>query len=183
MTTPRYISIRRPGFTLIELVIAICAGGIISMVAGTLLLEASWTLAAASQRAKLADQSARAVEQVLRYVREIDQDAALTGLAQITTANTTDLRFGVYGFRLTGTTLEMSIDTAASWQPVCNAVSTLTFRYYDKNGSQLSGVPLSSTDRANVRQVSVELIVGSLNTNHRVRSRVYLRNFMNEAAS
>ncbi len=183
MRPTRKILRRRPAFTLIELVIAMTAGGIISMIAGTLLIEASWALAAASQRARLADQSVRAVEQVLRYVREIDQDSSLTGLSQITTANTADLRFGIYGFRLTGSTLEMSIDSAASWQPVCNAVSTLTFRYYDKNGSQLSSVPLSSTDSANVRQVSIELVVGSLSTNHRVRSRVYLRNFMNEAAS
>lgn len=183
MTHLTHISKRRSAFTLIELAIAISAGGIISMLAGTLLLEASWTLAAASQRAKLADQSARAVEQVLRYVREIDQDAGLTGQAQVSTATATDLRFGTEGFRLTGSTLEMTIDTGTSWQPVCNAVSTLTFRYYDKNGSQLASVPLGSTDRANIRQVSVELIVGSLGTNHRVRSRVYLRNFMNEAAS
>jgi len=183
MTDIRNNSRTRTGFTLIELVIAISAGGIISMVAGTLLLEASWTLAAASQRSKLADQSARAVEQVLRYVREIDQDVALTGLAQVSTADASDLRFGAFGFRLNGTTLEMTNDSAASWQPVCRAVSALTFRYYDRNGAQLTGLPLNATDRANIRQVSVELIVSSLNTSHRVRSRVYLRNFMNEASS
>ncbi|MFO0972967.1 MAG: type II secretion system protein [Phycisphaerae bacterium] len=173
---------RRAGYTLIELVTAIAVAGIVSALAGTVLLNGSFVLAQASQRTRMADSGARAMEQILRFVREIGQDVALTGKAQISTADSGDLRFGVYGFRVSGSELQMTANTGTTWYRACTSVSTLTFRYYDATGAELTAVPLSSANREAVRQVSVELAVTVNGETHRVRTRVYLRNLMSEAA-
>lgn len=173
---------RNFGFTLMELVIAVAAGGIVAFSASMLLLECSTVLSSATRRVVLADSIARAMEQMTRTIREIAQDAGLTGQAQISTASATDLRFGANGFRQNGSVIEMTIDTATSWHRACANVSALTLRYYDRNGNELASVPLSGTDRTAVRQVSIELQASSLGQTHRVRTRVYLRNFMNECS-
>jgi prepilin-type N-terminal cleavage/methylation domain-containing protein len=173
----------RHGFTLIELVIAMSAASVISLVVGLLLMEGSRTLASSTGRSRLADSSARAMEQMLRYLREVAQDEGLTGQAQISTASTTDLRFSLYGFRLNGGNIEMTTDGGASWQTNCRNVSSLTFRYYAADGSELTATPLSASDRAAVRRISVELAVSALGESHRIRSGVYLRSFMSDAAS
>lgn len=173
----------RHGFTLIELVIAMSAASVISLVVGLLLMEGSRTLASSTGRSRLADSSARAMEQMLRYLREVAQDEGLTGQAQISTASATDLRFGLYGFRLNGGAIEMTTDGGASWHANCRNVTGLTFKYYGASGSELAALPLSATDRAAVRRISIELAVSSAGESHRVRSGVYLRSFMNDAAS
>jgi hypothetical protein len=168
---------------MLELVIAMVAAGAVSLMAGMLLLEGSAIVASATRRAWLADQSARAMEQMLRYIREIEQDAGLTGQAQISTAAVNELRFGAIGFRANGGNLEMTTDTAVTWHRCSPLLSSLTFRYYNLNGSELTAVPLSSTDRAAVRQVSIEIVMASGDQSHRLRTRAYLRNFMNEASA
>lgn len=173
----------RRGHTLIELAIAIATAGVVSLLAGSILVEGSSVMTRATKRAAIADSAGRTMEQILRYVREVSQDVALTGLAQISTADASTLRFGNNGFRLTGTTLEMTIDGGTTWYRACPEVSGLTFSYFDKNGTALTSLPLSASARESVRQIQVELQLTSVGQTHRIRSLVYLRNFMNEAAS
>ncbi len=172
----------RPGFTLVEMLVALVAGGVICLAAGILLLEGSAAASSASRRSSLCDAAARAMEQMLRYVREIEQDAGLTGIAQITTADAGDLRFGQWGFRQNGSVIEMTGDGGAVWRRACTDVSSLTFGYFDANGAALSPPPLSAAQRGAVRQVSVDLTLSGGGQSVRLRTAVYLRKFMNEAA-
>jgi prepilin-type N-terminal cleavage/methylation domain-containing protein len=172
----------RRGFTLIELVIAMSVGGVISFVAATIVLEGSQVMRAASARASLCDNGARAIEMMLRYVREVTPTAPLGNTANIATADAADLRFDTYGFRQNGSALEMTEDSGANWHRACDSVTGLTFRYYDTSGTELTALPLSPSDRGSVRQISVELQVSSAGQSIRLRSRVYLREFMHEAA-
>lgn len=160
---------------------AIGVSGILSLIAGSLLLNGSYVVAEAAQRAGMADTAARGLELVLRYVREIEQDAGLTGKAQVSTASATELRFGNYGFRRNGTELQMTIDNATTWRRAATNVSNLTFRYYNLAGGELTSLPLSATDREAIRQVSVEIKITVNGNSHRVRGHVYLRSFMSEA--
>lgn len=172
---------RRPtGFTLIELVVCIVTSAIVAGMAGTLIWNACKQRTEVGARAELTDIAARAMEQILRYVREIGQDSSLTGLAQITTAASNDLRFGAYGFRANGTAIEMTTDTAANWWPVARDLTSLTFTYYDKSGTALTSLPLSATDRQAVRLIKINIQLTRSTETASLQTSIYLRSFMNE---
>lgn len=176
-------SSQRQAFTLVELVVAITVSVVVSGVAGSLVWNAAKQRSEIGARVELIDTAARACEQMLRYIREVPQDAGLTGLAQISTANASDVRFGSIGFRLSANDLEMTIDGGTGWHPLTRDVSGLTISYFDAGGAALSSVPLSQTDRESVRTVRVLLDLSRGPEVARVQSSIYLRNFMNEVGN
>jgi prepilin-type N-terminal cleavage/methylation domain-containing protein len=182
----------RKGFTLIELVITISVGVIISGVAGSLLWNASRQRAEVAARGELYDMGSAAMEVMFRHLREISQDECpgssppcLRGNAQISTAGTTDLGFGSEGFRANSTdgTIEMTIDGGATWHRLATDISSVAFSYYDRMANPLTGSPLSATDRAAVRRIGVDIQLVRGGQIAHLRSAVYLRSFMNEVAS
>ena len=173
----------RAGFTLMELIVCIVISSIICGMAGSLLWNATKMRSEVGARAELVDIAARGMEQILRYVREIPQDAALTGLAQITTADASDLRWGVYGFRLTGATIEMTTNTGTNWYPILKEATALTFAYYDKNNTALTSTPLSAANRQAVRLIKINLTVARSTETTALQTSIYLRAFMNEVAA
>lgn len=173
----------RSGFTLVELIVCIVVSAIIAGMAGSLLWNATRMRSEVGARAELVDIAARGMEQILRYVREIPQDTGLTGLAQISTANTTDLRWGVYGIRLTGSTIEMTTNTGTNWYPILKEVTAFSFAYYDKNNTALTSMPLSSANRQAVRLIKVNLTETRSTESVALQSSIYLRAFMNEVAA
>jgi len=62
-------------------------------------------------------------------------------------------------------------------QPILSGVNSLTFSYFDANGTQLPNVPLIATDRAQVRHVTIT-IDGTTDRGEPVRytTRVAMRN-------
>jgi len=189
----KYASIRvtsRHGFTLIELVVAISVGAIVSGTAGMLLWNASNIRAETSARSELTDEASAAMEVMLRYVREIRQDECpggptpcLYGNAQVITASATELDFDTDGFRQSGSTLEITNDTGATWHPLVRDVSSLIFTYYDRNNVVLSSLPLSAADRQAIRRVGMRLVLTSGTQSATLQTSIYLRNFMNEVAN
>lgn len=174
---------RLSGFTLVELIVCIVVSAVISGMAGSLLWNATRMRSEVGARAELVDIAARGMEQILRYVREIPQDAALTGLAQISTANASDLRWGVYGIRRTGSTIEVTANTGANWYPILKEATALTFAYYDKNNTALTSLPLSSTNRQAVRLIKINLTVTRSTESVALQTSIYLRAFMNEVTA
>ena len=177
------IPIRRSGFTLIELVISISGGVIVSGMAGTLIWNSARQRSEVSARVELVDVTARACEQMLRYVREIPQDAALTGAAQVTTATATEIRFANFAFRRNSGDLEMSTDSGATWHPLTRDVSDFALSYFDGNGTALSAFPLSQANREAVRvvRIFIELTRGS--ETRAIQTSIYLRAFLNEVTN
>ncbi|MEE8169589.1 MAG: type II secretion system protein [Phycisphaerae bacterium] len=173
---------RSRAFTLVELIAASVVTAIIGSTAAMMLIEASHVRSAASLRSELTEESARSLEQMIRRIREIEQDAGLTGEAQIAMGQASRIQFGNYGFRLNAGNLQMTNDSQATWHRMAADADVLTFRYFRADGTELSAVPLSLADREAVRQVVVELRLQRGGEAARVRSRVYLRRFMNEAA-
>ena len=181
----------RSGFTLIELVISISVGAIISGVAGSLLWNASSQRAETAVRSELYDMGSTAMEVIFRHLREISQDECvgsptpcLEGNAQISAASLTDLRFGNEGFRQNSAdgTVEMTIDGGTTWHRLATDVSSAAFGYFDRTANPLTAFPLSATDRAAVRCISVDIQLARGGQNAHLRSAVYLRSFMNEVA-
>lgn len=180
----------RPGFTLIELVVSMTVGAIISGIAAMMILNASRSRASTAARCDLVDTASAAIETIVRYVREISQDECpssstpcLNGNAQIDEASATTIRFDTYGFRLNGSTIEMSNDSGSNWQPLLRDAAGLTFTYYERTGGTLASLPLSASDRAKVRRVTVDINLSRGGEAIDLRTSVYLRCFMNEVAT
>lgn len=178
---------RRSGFTLIELVTAIVVGAIVSGTAAMLIMSAARQRAEISARSEIIDQGSAALECIIRYVREITQDECplastpcLNGNAQVTTAALSDLRFDEIGFRLSAGRVEITNNSGSTWWTLAAGVTELTFTYYDRNGAILSSLPLSAGDRAKIRRISVQIDIADNTETTRLRSSIYLRNFMNE---
>lgn len=183
---------RRAAFTLIELIVSISVGAIISGAAAMMIWNATQQRAEVSARSELCEQAAAALESMLRQLREIPQDQCpteptpcLEGQAQIALADQAELRFGDVGYRLNAAndSLEMTLDNGDAWYCLTREVQAFAFSYYDRQGNLLSSLPLSSGNRQAVRQVGVDLSLGRGGQDAHVRSRVYLRNFMDEVTS
>jgi len=188
--TSSQISKRRRGFTLVELIVAITAGAIVSGSAAMLLLNASRYRAETAARAEMIDMASVGLETMVRYVREIDQDECpgdpspcLNGNAQIDTAAANNIVFDAYGFRLSGSNLEMSTDTAVTWQPLVRNVSAFTLRYFDRSNNELSSLPLNASDREDVRRLQIRITLQIGGETLPLQTSVYLRAFMGEVLS
>ncbi len=185
----------RKAFTLIELVVCIAVGSIISGAAGMLLWNASAIRSDASARGEICDEGAMALEVMTRYLREITQndnclpadDANFcpSGDANISTANYNQINFGVYGFRnVAGSGMvEMTTDTGSTWRPLVKDVSGLTITYFDRLNASLSPLPLSAAGREDVRRVRITLSLSRGTQSVKLRTSLYLRSFMNEVTT
>ncbi|MCB9854595.1 MAG: prepilin-type N-terminal cleavage/methylation domain-containing protein [Phycisphaerales bacterium] len=180
----------RSGFTLIELVVSMTIGAIISGAAAMLILNASRNRAETAARAELVDTAGAALETMIHYVRQIPQDECplaatpcLNGNAQIDAADVSSLEFDSIGFRLSGSTIEMSNDSGSSWHPLLRDTASLTFTYYNRSGVALGTLPLSAGDRADVRRVTIAISVSRGGEALDLRTSVYLRAFLDEVTS
>ncbi len=191
----RRVRVRR-GFTLIELIVSIAIGAIISGTAGLLLMNAARQRGQVAARCELVDMGSAAMEVMLRYIREIRQDENnpqgatpdLQGNAQISLADASQLRFDEYGFRQSGSALEMTSDNGASWHPLVRDVADFDVTCFGWSTGveapiQLSPLPLSAANRAAVRRIQLELQLARGSETAHLRTSIYLRNFMNEAAN
>lgn len=195
--TPRRPSARctharrlRAGFTLIELVVSITVSVIICGLAGSLLWNATQQRSEVSARAELIDMGASALEIMTRYLREIPQDECpgnptpcLAGHAQVTTATSTQIRWGVYGFRKSGTNLEMTTNSGTTWYKLCGDVSSLSLTYYNRVGQNLLMLTSPDDDPQNMRRVTISLTLVRSSQTAKLSTGIFLRNFMNEVTS
>lgn len=189
---------RRPGrraFTLVELVVSMSVGVIISGVAGSLLWNAARQHSEIVARGELTDMAGGALEMLVRHVRETTQGGPLgspNGQAIITTASATQMNFArmdpdagvsvANGFRrnTSAGTLEMTIDNGATWRTMATDVSALAFAYFNRSGQDLSTLAAPDDDPVNTRRVQITLTLARGAEVATVRTSVFLRNFMNE---
>jgi hypothetical protein len=177
---------------LIEVVVSISLGVIISGIAAFLIGSASKLRAEVSARGEMTDRAAAAMDVMCRYIREIPQDECasnptpcLLGNAQISVAAANEIRFGSRGFRYNAGAgaMEMTSDSGTTWQPLAKDVTQLSLSYFSRTGTSLGSFPLSAADREDVRRVVIDLRMTRGTEGSHLRSGVYLRSFMNEVAS
>lgn len=180
----------RAGFTLIELVVSITVSVIICGLAGSLLWNATQQRSEISARGELIDMGASALEIMTRYLREIPQNECvgnptpcLAGHAQVTTASSTQIRWGTYGFRKSGTDLEMTTNSGTTWYKLCGDVSSLTLSYYNRTGQNLLSLISPADDPQNMRRITISLTLVRSSQTAKLTTDIYLRNFMNEVTS
>lgn len=180
----------RGAFTLVELIVSMTVGVIITGSAGWLVWSATDMRTQVAARVEVADTAATAMECLVRYIREIPQDECpanptpcLMGRAQISMATATELRFESTGFRLNGSQVEMTTDNALNWHPVARDVSEFSLAYYGRDGAGLAGFPLSPSDRDSIRVVQITLALTRSTETVRLRTAIYLRSFMDEVTT
>ena len=181
---------QQSGFTLVELIVSMTVGAIISGSAAMLLMNAARHRSETAARADMVDAGGMALETLIRHVREVSQDECpndptpcLMGNAQIDEAGASILHFDDFGFRLNGTTLEMTRNNGANWYPLLRDVSGLTFSYTGRDGAALGPLPLSAARRAAVRSVTVAINTTRGAETLTLRTGIFLRAFMDEVTS
>jgi prepilin-type N-terminal cleavage/methylation domain-containing protein len=118
---------------------------------------------------------AQARTAMMRMVREIRQTGNQLPAA-ITAANTnsltfTDINSNSISYSLSGGNLMRGSDVLAS-----NATA-LNFAYYNPTNAQLTSVPLSAGDMANVRRITIQLQISSGGQSITLNSEAFLRDF------
>ena len=164
---------KRQGFTLVELIIVITIVGIIAGVVGSILLKAidAWTFK--FKRNDILWDGRLAINRMVREIREIKD------LASVTTASGSEFRFlnvddADITYNLSSTDLNRTEDGVTNL--LAEDVSSLSFTYYDSNGSTISAPTVSPSD-TDIRRVRIDLTLTKGGENVYLQSQGVPRNF------
>ncbi len=144
----------KEGFTLIEIVLVLV---IIAVLAGILIEP--FRLGVKSYigietRADLTSQAREATTRMIRELRNIPKEAGPVpeiSAATATSISFTDVLDNGVTFSLSGSTVQRNSNVLA------DQVSSLQFRYFDKDNNELTSFPLIGADRDKVRRILVIL--------------------------
>jgi prepilin-type N-terminal cleavage/methylation domain-containing protein len=171
---------RRAGMTVVELMVALVIFGVIIGVVFGFLTESRQSYTSTRQKAQY-QQGLRAVMSlVTREVRSAGCDPAGAGFERFPTATATSFRCRMdlngdtdaadtnpdedvtYAFN--AGTGELTRNVGGGDVVILRGLTNLTFNYYDDDGNLLNALPLSATDRADIR--AVDLIMSGETDKH-----------------
>jgi len=160
------------GFTLIEIVVVCVLIGIIAAVIIPPLHQGVQSFAVTETRGDLTSQARQAATRMIRELRNIQKEADNT--PNISTANVASITFvdvldNTITFSLSGSTVQRNSN------PLVEQVSSLQFRYFDANNTELTSLPLDATNRNNVRRIMVTLTLAEGSLTVSVTEQAYLR--------
>ncbi|MGH7431143.1 MAG: type II secretion system protein [Candidatus Methylomirabilales bacterium] len=149
------------GFSLIEIVVVCVLIGIIAAVIIPPLHQGVQSFAVTEARGDLTSQARQAATRMVRELRNIQKEADNT--PNITAANAASITFvdvldNTITFSLSGSTVQRNSNA------LVEQVSSVQFRYFNGTNAELTTLPLSPTDRNNVRRIMMTLTLaeGSL---------------------
>jgi prepilin-type N-terminal cleavage/methylation domain-containing protein len=168
------------GFSLMEIVIVCVLIGIIAAVIIPPLHQGVQSFAVTEARGDLTSQARQAATRMIRELRNIQKEADNT--PNISTANATIITF----VDVLDNTITFCLWASGSCSPTGNTVqrnsnplvaqvSSLQFRYFNGSNAELTTLPLSATDRNNVRRIMVTLTLAEGSLTVSVTEQAYLR--------
>ena len=160
------------GFTLIEIVIVCVLIGIIAAVIIPPLHQGAQSFTASETRGDLTSQARQASTRIVRELRNIQKEPNNT--PNITTAAASSITFvdvldNTITFSLSASTLQRNSN------PLVAQVSSLQFRYFNGTNAELTALPLSATDRDNVRRIMMTLTLAEGSLTVSVTEQTFLR--------
>jgi len=146
--------------------------GIIAAVIIPPLHQGVQSFAVTETRGDLTSQARQAATRMIRELRNIQKEADNT--PNISTANVASITFvdvldNTITFSLSGSTVQRNSN------PLVEQVSSLQFRYFDANNTELTSLPLDATNRNNVRRIMVTLTLAEGSLTVSVTEQAYLR--------
>ncbi len=163
------ILFKNKGMSLIELLIALVISSILMGAMYQTFIKQQKTYAVQEQVSEAQQNVRIAMDTIVRYVRMAGYkgDPAKTGSFGFVNATSTTIGFtfdangnGIYDgdaervdFRLSGTTLQRTVNSPTNWQDIAENIESLSFSYVLANGSTVS----STTDYANIRRVIITI--------------------------
>jgi len=153
--------------TLIELAMLIVVVGVLVTSMSLFVKETVDLWNFVTFRSEIANQGRMALMRMVRDIRKANI---------ISTANTSSLAFtdidsDSVSYTMDGTNLKRGAEIVAG------NVSSLTFGYYSVTNTQLTSVPLTSTDRSGTCRITVQMQIAYGGESLTLRSDAYLRNF------
>ena len=160
------------GFSLMEIVVVCVLIGIIAAVIIPPLHQGVQSFAVTETRGDLTSQARQAATRMIRELRNIQKEADNT--PNISSANAATITFvdvldNTITFSLSGSTVQRNSNA------LVEQVSSLQFRYFNGSNAELTTLPLSATDRNNVRRIMVTLTLAEGSLTVSVTEQAYLR--------
>ena len=163
-----------------EIVVVCVLIGIIAAVIIPPLHQGVQSFAVTETRGDLTSQARQAATRMIRELRNIQKEADNT--PNISTANATSITF----VDVLDNTITFCLWASGSCSPTGNTVqrnsnalvgqvSSLQFRYFNGSNVELTTLPLSATDRNNVRRIMVTLTLAEGSLTVSVTEQAYLR--------
>ena len=160
------------GFSLMEIIVVCVLIGIIAAVLIPPLHQGVQSFAVTETRGDLTSQARQAATRMIRELRNIQKEGDNT--PNISSANATSITFvdvldNTITFSLSGSTVQRNSNA------LVEQVSSLQFRYFNGSNAELTTLPLSATDRNNVRRIMVTLTLAEGSLTVSVTEQAYLR--------
>jgi prepilin-type N-terminal cleavage/methylation domain-containing protein len=160
------------GFSLMEIVVVCVLIGIIAAVIIPPLHQGVQSFAVTETRGDLTSQARQAATRMIRELRNIQKEGDNT--PNISSANAATITFvdvldNTITFSLSGSTVQRNSNA------LVEQVSSLQFRYFNGSNAELTTLPLSATDRNNVRRIMVTLTLAEGSLTVSVTEQAYLR--------
>jgi len=168
------------GFSLMEIVVVCVLIGIIAAVIIPPLHQGVQSFAVTETRGDLTSQARQAATRMIRELRNIQKEGDNT--PNISSANATSITFAdvldntiTFCLWASGSCSPTGNTVQRNSNPLVEQVSGLQFRYFNGSNVELTTLPLSATDRNNVRRIMVTLTLAEGSLTVSVTEQAYLR--------
>jgi prepilin-type N-terminal cleavage/methylation domain-containing protein len=165
---------RRRGFTLVEAVAAMAVLGALGSVSSGVIMSAVGSYRDAAVTAQLHEEVSSAMEVVTRQLRVIPQ--AVSGGADISAVTPTSIAYGTSSLTLSGTDL-VWVNAGGAPVTLLSDVSGFALACFDGTNTAMNA-SLTGAECATVRRVSVTITLARDGRSDSVRSKVFLRGFV-----
>jgi len=155
-----------------EIVVVCVLIGIIAAVIIPPLHQGVQSFAVTETRGDLTSQARQAATRMIRELRNIQKEGDNTpNISSANAASTTfvDVLDNTITFSFSGSTVQRNSN------PLVAQVSSLQFRYFNGSNAELTTLPLSATDRNNVRRIMVTLTLADGSLTVSVTEQAFLR--------
>lgn len=165
------------GFTIVELLVSILVSMIVLAAVSAAFIVQDKSFAKQEQVIDAHENARAAIQLMMKELLMAGYDPTGGASAGILLADSNTVRFTMdtnnsgngdgdvadsneditYALDTAENQITRKVGSSGTPQPIAENIEALAFSYFDRNGNQLTGVPLSNSDKAKVTRISVEV--------------------------